>query len=306
MPETLLIVGGTGFIGRRLSECALENGMDVIVLSLTSPILKNKIESVTYVQSDITDLSKLRDNLSDKSIDCVVNLSGYVDHSDFLRGGVGVMKTHFIGVQNLLQVLDWTKLRRFVQIGSSDEYGDQSAPQREIIRERPISPYSVGKAATTHLLETLFRTEALPCVVLRLFLVYGPKQNNQRFLPQIINGCISNNYFPVSLGEQLRDFCFIDDVIKAIFLAIGEDKANGEVFNIASGQAISIREVIEHVKAIVGRGKPEFGKVPYRSGENMKLYADISKARQILGWRPEIDFEDGLAMTIDHYLKEVV
>ena len=209
MAEKLLIVGGTGFIGSNLAHKALENAFNTTVLSLNLPTKDKQIEGVEYLQADITNLDQLRERLSSYKFDYIVNLAGYIDHSRFLDGGRQVINAHFDGVQNLLQVFDWTYLKRFVQIGSSDEYGDQMAPQSEDVRESPISPYSSGKLFSTQLLQMLYRTEEFPIVVLRLFLVYGPGQNNKRFLPQIIEGCLSGSSFPASAGEQLRDFCYI-------------------------------------------------------------------------------------------------
>ena len=202
-----------------------------------------------------------------------------------------------------MQCLDWKRLKRFVQIGSSDEYGNLPAPQHEDLRESPISPYSLGKVASSQLLQMLHRTQDLPVVVLRLFLVYGIGQDNRRFLPQIIQGCLSNKPFPASAGKQLRDFCYIEDISRGILLSLTNDKVNGEIINLASGTPIAIKEVVERVKIAVGQGKPEFGKVPYRKGENMELYADKSKATDLLGWRPKVNLDEGIKITVDNYLK---
>ena len=188
-----------------------------------------------------------------------------------------------------------------MQIGSSDEYGNATAPQNEKLREDPISPYSLGKVASTHFLQMLHKTEAFPCVVLRLFLTYGPGQNEERFLPHIIMGCLNDRSFPTSPGDQLRDFCYVDDVVRAIFVVLENDSVNGEVFNIASGQPLSIRSLIECVRDLIGKGEPCFGEVPYRPAENMCLYADIQKAKELLQWEAAHKLEDGLNKTIAWY-----
>ena len=144
----------------------------------------------------------------------------------------------------------------------------------------------------------LHKTERLPVVILRLFLVYGPGQSKKRFLPQIIDGCFSDSGFPVSGGAQLRDFCYVDDVSRGILMALKNKDVEGEVINLASGEPISIREIIEIVRDIVGKGRPEFGKIPYRVGENMILYADTKKANKILKWNPETFISDGIKKTI--------
>jgi len=306
MLKRLLIAGGTGFIGRNLALSAVKDKYSVTVLSLNIPVVEKKIEGVEYLQADITNLSELQKQLQGLHFEYVVNLSGYIDHRGFLEGGRAVIDAHFVGVQNLLQVIDWDKLKRFVQIGSSDEYGNLLAPQSEEMREEPISPYSLGKIASTQLLQMLYRTEKLPAVILRLFLVYGPGQDNKRFLPQIIKGCLFNARFPVSAGEQLRDFCYIDDITEGIMRALVNDKVNGEVINLASGNPVEIREVVKQVQKTVGQGDPEFGKISYRVGENMSLYADISKANMLLEWSSSVTLEQGIEKTVNYYRKEIL
>ena len=182
MAERLLITGGNGFIGSHLACHALKAGLEITVLSLHPPSDDRRLDGVTYLQADLTDRVQLQERLPLTTYDYVVNLSGYINHSSFLQEGRGVIDTHFVGVENLLQELDWNVLKCFVQIGSSDEYGDLPAPQSEAMRENPISPYSLGKVATTQLLQMLSRTEGFSAVILRLFLVYGPEQDEKRFL----------------------------------------------------------------------------------------------------------------------------
>jgi len=298
---SLLVIGGNGFIGQHLVQHGLSLGWYVTSLSLRSP--PNRInESVNYIQIDICDFQALKKNLKNVSFDYVVNCGGYVEHSPFFNGGAAVFDTHFNGMVNLIQTLDRAALKTFVNIGSSDEYGNNNAPQNEKQREAPISSYSMGKVAATHFLQMLNRTENFPSVTLRLFLVYGPGQNTQRFLPQVINGCLDNKNFPVSKGEQLRDFCFIKDVVNAVFTTFDNPNAFGQVFNVASGLPVTIRTVIETVQKIIGYGKPVFGEIQYRAGENMQLFADISKAQDILSWKPKVSLTTGLEETI-RYVK---
>ena len=301
MKENLLIIGGSGFIGNNLTIRSKNLGYNVSVLSLNEVEFNKRILSVTYIQADINNIIQLRKKISKEIYHFVVNLSGYVDHSNFLSGGSQVINTHFGGVQNLLQVLDWKPLKKFVQIGSSDEYGSLPAPQKEDMRESPISPYSFGKVASTSLLQMLYRTENFPVVILRLFLIYGEGQNDERFLPQIIKGCLLNNLIPTSKGEQLRDFTHIDDITNGILMSLKVDEVNGEVINLASGNSTSIRKIVKTVQNLIGAGSLDFGKISYRNGENMALFADISKARKILGWSPKVSLNDGIVRTINYF-----
>ena len=301
MNEKLLIVGGTGFIGKNLTQKAVASGFSTTVLSLNLPEEGFQVYSAKYFQANVTNLDQLKEVLLNQKFNYVINLSGYVDHSGFLVGGINVINAHFSGVINLLQALDWSHIKRFVQIGSSDEYGSLPSPQHEEMSESPISSYSLGKLASTKLLQMLYRTEKFPVVILRLFLVYGEGQNNERFLPQIINGCLMDKVFPTSKGEQLRDFSHIDDITNGILMSLDRDEVNGEIINIASGVPASIREIIETIQKLIGYGRPDFGKIDYRDGENMSLIADITKAKKLLGWSPKVGINEGLERTVNHF-----
>ena len=300
----LLIIGGTGFIGQALTREAIELGYTVSVISLHQPKSSNVVKGAQYFECDISSLEATKSAIGEMDVQYVVNLGGYVDHSSILNGGSKVIDDHFNGVKNLVLALNWDALKGFVQIGSSDEYGNLPGPQNEDMREQPISPYSLGKLASTQFLQMLHRVEGFPATILRLFLVYGPKQSENRFLPQVIGGCLRDETFATSEGKQLRDFCHISDVIRGVFLALLSDAGHGEVFNLASGVPVSIRTVLMMIQKYIGKGKPDFGAYPYREGENMALFADVQKAKSILNWEAEISIEDGLVETISFYADE--
>ena len=297
--DSILIVGGTGFIGTHIVKEALIRGLQVTIISKNHRALSDRIKDVEYLSTDISKHDNLYNQLKDKNFHYVINLGGYVDHSNYSSGGDKVFDVHFNGTKNLINCINKDSLRSFIQIGSSDEYGANIAPQNESQRESPISPYSFAKTTTTHFLQMLFRTEQFPVIILRPFLVYGPGQGMERFIPQVINGCIEGKKFPTSEGKQLRDFCFIGDFVRSIFSSIDNTEAFGEVINIASGEPISIKDVVTKIQNIVTTGSPQFGKAAYRVGENMELYADITKAQKLLNWQPKISLEEGLKKTID-------
>ena len=136
---------------------------------------------------------------------------------------------------------------------------------------------------------------------MRFFLVYGPNQDNNRILPQVIENCLKNRKFPTTKGEQYCDFCFIDDAVKAIFKTLVSKKTNGEIINIGFGKPIKIKNTINLARKLIGKGKPQFGKLKYKKETNMKLYPDIKKAKRIIGWYPKVKFLQGLKLTIATY-----
>ena len=301
--KKILVVGGRGFIGRALVRRLVNLTAEVVSISKRNENANIELVGVKQVTVDICNSSELIHILSGQKFDYVFNLGGYIDHSPFLKGNRNVIDTHYIGTINLLENVYHSDLKCFVQVGSSDEYGNAPAPQKENIREAPISQYSAAKTGITHLIQALARTENFPGVVVRFFLVYGPGQRDQRFLSQIIYGCLKDIEFPTSLGAQLRDFCYIEDAIEGMILCAVKPKAIGHVINIASGRPISIRKVIKMIVELVGKGRPNFGKYPYRPGENMELYADVALAKNLINWQATTSIEDGLIKTITWYMR---
>tara|TARA_Y100000590_G_C15652288_1_gene989272 strand:- start:14 stop:466 length:453 start_codon:yes stop_codon:yes gene_type:complete len=147
----------------------------------------------------------------------------------------------------------------------------------------------------------LYKTHKFPSVVLRLFSVYGPNQDKNKVIPQIIEGCIKNKKFSVSEGRQYRDFCLVSDVVNAIFLCLRSKNTVGEVFNIGSGKPIKIKKLVKLFCKKIGKGKPEFGKIKYREDENMNLFPDIKKAKFKLKWKPKKNLINGLNITLSSF-----
>ncbi len=299
----VLVVGSTGFLGSHIVDACLRLGCHVkgITLRDHTAVLADSLSKTEHLYVDIRDKNQLKHNLDSYSFDYVINAGGYVDHTPYFKGGRNVIEQHFTGVLNLIDCLDLSRLKGFVQIGSSDEYGKAPAPQHEELHQVPICPYSFAKSATGQFIQMLHKMEGFPGAVVRLFLIYGARQNAQRFLPQIIKSCLKNEEFQTTKGEQLRDFCYIDDAVDGIIKAASIPQARGHVINIASGNPVSIRAMIEKITGIVGKGSPLLGARPYRKGENMELYADIGLAKKLLDWNPTTSLEDGLKKTIDYY-----
>lgn len=299
----VLIAGGFGFIGSYLTRACLKRGDEVTVVSYArqSPCIPLETTRLRHVLFDLRDREATQRHLKSESPELVFNLSGYIDHTPYFKGGRAVLDQHFFALQNLLDGIDRSAVRLFVQVGSSDEYGGAPSPQHESLREAPIAPYSLGKVAATHLIQTLARTEGFPGVVARLFLVYGPGQDPKRFLPQVIQGCLSGKPFPTSEGKQFRDLIFVDDVIEGFLLMEKKPETFGHVLNLASGISVSIRSVIEQIVSLCGQGQPLYGAFSYRPGENMSLVADTTLAKKLLGWTPQTSLQAGLKKTIEYY-----
>ena len=297
--KKILIVGGTGFIGYHLAKKSLKKGWQVTSISSNRPKKIRYLPKVEYICCDIRNKKLLRKNIR-KTFDYVVNLGGYVDHSNKKK----TLKSHYGGCKNLSKIFLEKPPLSFIQIGSSLEYGISSSPQKENIKCKLNTIKSTyGKAkllSSRHIIE-LFKKKNFPSTVLRFYLVYGPRQSANRFLPITILGCIKNKKFPCSKGDQLRDFVYVDDAVEAIIKSLTNKNALGQIINIGSGKPKRIKSVIEKVKNISNGGYPQYGLFKLRKFEIPKLYPNVEKAKNKINWRSKISFEKGIRRTINSY-----
>tara|TARA_Y100000816_G_scaffold269425_1_gene232357 strand:+ start:955 stop:1857 length:903 start_codon:yes stop_codon:yes gene_type:complete len=296
----ILVVGGTGFLGFHIIKKAKKKNWKITSISLKKPTKKRFHKNVKYIFANVENFKHLKKKLVG-NYDFVVNAGGYGQHPDFGKMGDKLFKSHFIGLVNLIKILSKKKIKRFVHIGSSAEYGSAKSPQLENTICNPKTPYGITKFFCTNFLLKLNQISEFPIVILRLFLVYGPNQATNRILPQIITNSLNNKKFPTTLGNQYCDFCFVDDVVNAIFKALNTRRAVGKIFNIGTGKPIQIKKVIKKTVNLIGSGKPLFGKIKYKKNTNMKLYPDISKAKKVLKWSSKLNFLEGLNLTINSY-----
>ena len=297
MSKRILITGGTGFIGYHLSKRCIKLGWSVTSLSSNSPKPNKKIQGVKYIKVDLRDKKKLFK--IKKDFDYIVNLAGYVDHSNKKK----TLESHYIGCKNLASLFLNKKIKKFVQVGSSIEYGKSRSPQIENKKnsQSTFSVYGKAKLLSTKYLMAIYKKEKFPATVIRLYLVYGPKQDINRVIPITIKNALLDKKFNCSTGLQFRDFIYIDDVINAILKTLKNIKTNGEIINIGSNKPVRIKDLIIRICSLVGSGKPIFGKIKLRKDEIKSLYPNINKAHKILKWGPKISLNTGLKRTIKYY-----
>jgi nucleoside-diphosphate-sugar epimerase len=296
LKKKILILGGTGFIGYHLAKEALKKGFKVISLSKNKPVKKRYLEKVKYIIADIANKNLINKKIKE-NFDYVVNLAGYVDHLD----KINTFKSHYLGCKNISNFFLKKKIKRFIQVSSSMEYGLARSPQRENFKCEPKSVYGRAKFLSTQYLLNLYKKNKFPVTIVRLYQIFGPYQDLNRFIPVVINSCKDNKDFPCSHGRQYRDFLYIDDLIDAIFLILRNPKATGEIFNVGSGKPLKIRNIIKKILSYYRSGKPQFGAIKLRKEEQMKIYPDIFKVQITLNWKPKINFLDGLKKTIKYY-----
>ena len=296
MKKKILILGGTGFIGYHLAKESLKRGFDVTSISNNNPTKKRYLKNVNYITFDISKKTLIKKKIN-KHFEYIVNLAGYVDHFDKKK----TFKSHYIGCKNIINHFKNRKIKAFIQIGSSMEYGLAKSPHKENLKCKPLSVYGKAKLLATRYLLNLYKNQKIPVTILRLYQVYGPKQDLNRFIPIVINSCKNNKNFPCSHGKQYRDFLYIDDLIDAIFLTAECLKARGEIINIGYGFPLKIKNIIGKIVNHYKLGNPQFNMIKLRKEEKMKIYPNLNKAKKLIKWKAKISFSKGLEKTLKYY-----
>tara|TARA_B110000503_G_scaffold140507_1_gene231558 strand:+ start:60 stop:980 length:921 start_codon:yes stop_codon:yes gene_type:complete len=299
--KKILIVGGTGFLGYHLAKKCISKGWLVTSISTNKPKKIRYLSKVKYLILDITKKKLIEKKIKSK-YDYVVNLAGYVNHSEKIK----TYQSHYRGCQNLVDFFLNRKIKSFIQIGSCVEYGNNKSPQSESGKtniQNLKSAYGKAKLSATNYLLKKYKQKAFPCTILRLYLVYGPGQDFNRFVPLIIKGCLEKSSFACSAGTQYRDFLYIDDFVSSIFKCLKNKRSHGQIFNIGSGKPKKIKTTILLIRNLIKSGKPHFGRVKLRRDEIKVLYPSMQKAKKIIKWKPKIRLVTGIKKTITFYKK---
>jgi UDP-glucose 4-epimerase len=210
------------------------------------------------------------------------------------------------GTFNVLRAAVARKVRRVIYAASSSAYGDtEVSPKNEGIRPDPLSPYAAQKLAGETYARAFFACYGLETISLRYFNVFGARQDPASqyaaaipaFVSAIIRGTPPTVYGD---GEQTRDFTYIDNVVHANMLAMDVDRTSGQCVNVASGGAVSVNQAIATINRVLGTNvRPRYA--PARTGDVRHSSADIRLARELLGYQPIVDFEEGLRRAIEYY-----
>ncbi|MCP5229418.1 SDR family NAD(P)-dependent oxidoreductase [Accumulibacter sp.] len=301
----VLVTGASGFIGAHLTRSLVAHGARVGVLLRPSGSLAKLqplLEHIEVVRADLCDEQALEQAVARIRPRYAFHMAAFTN-VDRDRGNDELALTvNLTGTVRLLNFLADNKVTRIVNSGSCEEYGDMSSAITETAAPHPVSPYSVSKAAATMWCEMVYRTRGVPVVTMRPFLGYGPEQEAVRLIPQAILAALQDREFPMTLGEQTREFTYVDDVVDGYLRAALVPGIDGEIFNLSSGEENLVRDAVDLIFRLAGsQGKPLFGALPYRSAELWRCCGDASKARDQLGWRPKTPFAQGIASVIPWY-----
>ena len=305
-----LITGIGGFIGSSLARALLSRGDEVRGVDNFSTgkreNLVDILDRIDFREADIVDLDAM--HAACTGVDFVLHQAAIPSVPKSVLDPLGSNRANVDGTVNVLVAARDAKVKRVVYAASSSVYGDiPTLPKHEAMKPDPISPYAVAKLASEHYLISFYRCYQLETVALRYFNIFGPRQDPSspysgvlaKFITLMLRG---EQPAIFGDGEQSRDFTYIDNAVEANLLACKAPAAQaaGQVFNVATGRRITLNETFKLLQGLTSySGQPKYG--PERGGDIKHSLADISKAEAGLGYKPKVDFEEGLRRTVDWY-----
>jgi len=312
--KTVLLTGAAGFIGWKTSEFLLKEGHKVIGVDNLNNYydvrLKEyrkkdleKYENFKFYPVDIENLQALEILFNDYKFDVVINLAARAGVRYSMINPYVYMTTNANGTLNLLDLMKKYGVKKFVLASTSSLYAGQPMPFKEDLPvNTPISPYAASKKAAEVMAYTYHYLYGIDVSVVRYFTVYGPAGRPDmsifRFIKWIDEGK------PIILygdGSQSRDFTYVDDIANGTILATKE--LGYEIINLGGGKnPISLKRVIETIEAHLGK-KAVIDYRPFHKADLKETWADITKAKNLLGWEPKVSFEEGIKKTVDWYLE---
>src|ERR1700683_2193492 len=305
-----LITGIGGFIGSSLARALLSRGEHVRGVdnfSTGNPEnISEILDRIDFRKADILDLGAMHKACA--GVDFVLHQAAIPSVPKSVLDPLGSNQANIDGTVNVLVAARDATVKRVVYAASSSAYGDTpTLPKHEAMRPDPISPYAVAKLASEHYMISFYRCYGLETVALRYFNIFGPRQDPSspysgvlaKFIAQMLSGQRPTMFGD---GEQSRDFTYIDNAVEANLLACKAPAGQvaGKVFNVATGRRVTLNKTFKLLQALTSySGSPNYG--AERGGDIKHSLADISAAEKHLGYKPKVNFEQGLQQTVDWY-----
>ena len=308
---SFLITGGAGFVGSHLVEELLRRGEQVRVLDNFSTSKRENIgsflDNVELIEGDIRSYHTVRDAVD--NVDIILHQGALPSVPRSVKDPLTTNEVNVSGTLNILDAARDAGVTRVVFASSSSVYGaNQEIPKREEMLPMPISPYAVSKLTGEKYCEVFSQIYGLETVVLRYFNVFGPRQDPQSsyaaFIPRFIVGIAEGKELTINGdGRQSRDFTFVSNVVDANLRAAQAEDVGGQVFNVACGSSLTVNEVVDVIRETLGtQGNVKHG--PPAPGDVPHSLADISRAREHLGYEPLVPAAEGLRRAVQWFRKE--
>ena len=255
---------------------------------------------------DITDFNKLEEVFKDNNIDCIIHLAAMAGVRPSIEKPIYYQEVNGMGTQNVLELAHKYNVKNLVMASSSSVYGNASnAPFKEdFVVDYAISPYAATKKANEVMAHVYHHLYDMNIIMLRFFTVYGPKQRPDLAINKFTRLMLNNEEIPMfGDGKTYRDYTYIDDIVlgikKSIKYCFNHDSVY-EIINIGSSNPIALIDMIDTIAQVLGV-EPKIKKLPMQAGDVNRTYADITKAKKLLGYEPTVTFKEGITKFIKWY-----
>lgn len=305
----LLVTGGLGFIGSNFILHILKNYPNYEITNIDDELLGSNHESLIdiensgnyrFVKGNITNLPLMEKLIQE--CDQIINFAAesHVDRS--IANARPFIDSNILGTFTILEILKRQK-KRLVQISTDEVFGDlKSGSAVEDSKLNPSSPYSSTKASAELLVNSYIITYGVNAIITRCTNNYGPRQFIEKLVPKTIILADQNKKIPIyNNGKGVRDWIHVDDHCAAISKVI-HDGVNGEKYNIAGQNELDVLTVVKKILSIMGKSPDDFEFAENRPGHDDRYSMDSTKIKHALGWKPVIDFDQGLTDTVKWYL----
>ncbi|WP_416354034.1 dTDP-glucose 4,6-dehydratase [Agrilactobacillus fermenti] len=308
----LLVTGGSGFIGSNFIHCLLQRHPDNFIVNLdkiTYAANPNSLADVAsqanyrFVQGDILNTALVTYVMQQYKLEAIINFAAesHVDRS--ITDPDIFVQTNVLGTQHLLDVALKMKVNRFLQVSTDEVYGElgETGQFTESSPLQPHSPYSAAKAAADLLVQAYHRTYQLPTNITRCSNNYGPYQHPEKLIPKFVTHALTKQPLPLyGNGINVRDWIHVQDHCRALYLVLTRGKI-GETYNIGSHHELTNQKIAELIIRELGLNLNLIKYVADRPGHDQRYAMDPTKIEHELGWRPRVDFKQGLKQTIAWY-----
>ena len=304
--KKILVTGGAGFIGSHLVNRLVNEGAKVSVVVkynsiIDCPRLVKVWNNINIIEADLRNIDSVGD-MKKMTFDIVFHLAAYNHVGDSFKHVLENVNSNLISTINLLN--SGPNIKKIIHMGSSEIYGAQSKLPFDVKEKpNPMSPYAVSKFGSELFSVLKAKSSKLNLICVRPFNTFGPFQSEKAIIPEMIIKCLQNKEIRTTGGKQTREFNYIDNIIDGILFLNKKIKSSIDPINIGSSKPVSIKYLVKKIhKFTNSTSKLKIGSLKYRPNEIWKMQAD-NKFITSKGWKPKVNFDDGLKRTIDWYRK---
>ena len=315
--KTYLITGGAGFIGSHLADNLLKEGNKIIVIDnfcdfynpkIKERNVKDNLNNPNYLlyRIDIRDMMAIESVFESNNIDCVIHLAAMAGVRPSIENPTLYQEVNCLGTQNILECMKKYHVNKLVMASSSSVYGNcKEVPFKEsFVVDYAISPYAATKKANEVMTHVYHALDNMNVIMLRFFTVFGPRQRPDLAINKFTRLMLIDEQIPMfGDGSTSRDYTYVGDIVDGIKSSIKYVLENDnvyEIINLGNSNPVSLKDMINTIGEVLNK-EPKILELPMQPGDVEKTYADITKAKKLLGYDPKTSFKEGIQKFVEWY-----